>query len=525
MPEKVLEMFDTMSVQPDEVIGTILFNACAKVADPRAVKLGKSMLTQPPAAFFDNSILMNSATDMLMKFGEVNEAEQLFKKIKRKNSIVYGAMMQGHTEGILSCHQMSLYLFSLGYITNNIPMKALDLYNEASSMLDANLYAILYSACSAASNDRAIMLGKQLLNKMPKIFEDDSILMGSAIHMLMKFSEVQQAEDLFSRMKKRAPSMFGVMMNGYNINGLPEKALDLFDRASSMLNPNLYTIMYSTCATLSNERAILLGKQLLSSMPKMFEADSIVMGSAIHMLMKFGEVQQAEDLFTSMKKRDASSYGVIMNGYNLNGLPEKALDLFDHVSSMLNPNLYTIMYSTCATLSNERAIMLGKQLLDEMPKILEDDPIIIGSAIHMLMKFGEVQRAEHLFSKMKEKDVASYAIMMNGYHINSEPRKCLKLFEEVKRHKLKLDERIYVSLIGAYSRIGMISMCREFIKQISTEALNSSRVQNSLIDMWVSVLGAVDARSSSSTLLYNRANQVLSKKRSRCFNRSVNLPQ
>jgi PPR repeat len=99
MPEKVLQMFHTMPVQPDEVIAIILFNACAKVADPRAVKLGKMMLTRPSAAFFENHILMNSATDMLMKFGEVNEAEQLFKKIKRKNSIVYGTMMQGLING------------------------------------------------------------------------------------------------------------------------------------------------------------------------------------------------------------------------------------------------------------------------------------------------------------------------------------------------------------------------------------------------------------------------------------------
>jgi predicted Zn-dependent protease len=96
MPEKVLKMFNTMSVQPNEVIATILFNACAKVADPCSVKLGKVMLTQLPAAFFDNPILMNSATDMLMKFGEVEEAEKIFKKIKRKNAILYGAMMQGH---------------------------------------------------------------------------------------------------------------------------------------------------------------------------------------------------------------------------------------------------------------------------------------------------------------------------------------------------------------------------------------------------------------------------------------------
>jgi pentatricopeptide repeat protein len=110
----------------------------------------------------------------------------------------------------------------------------------------------------------------------------------------------------------------------------------------------------------------------------------------------------------------------------------------------------------------------------------------------MLMKFGEVQEAERLFSQIKQLNAASYGVMMNGYNMNSEPRKCLKLFEKVKRQKIMIDERIYVILIGAYARIGIISMCREVVKQISTEALNSYRVQNSLIDMWVSVKDTAD---------------------------------
>jgi pentatricopeptide repeat protein len=345
----------------------------------------------------------------------------------------------------------------------------------------------MYSTCAALSDDRAITMGKQLLSSMPKTLQDDSIAMGSAIHMLMKFGEVQEAERLFSQLKKRDASTYGVMMNGYNINGLPEKALDSFPQASSMLDSKLYTIMYSTCAASSDDRAIGIGKQLLSSMPKMLQDNLIVMGSAIHMLMKFGEVQEAERLFSQLKKRDASTYGVVMNGYNINGLPEKALDLFPEATSMLDSKLYTIMYSTCAALSDDRAIAMGQQLLRSMPKMLQDDPIAMGSAIHMLMKFGEVQEAEGLFSQIKQPNAAVYGVMMNGYNMNSELRKCLRLFEEAKRQIVKIDERIYVSLIGAYSRIGMLSMCQEVVGQISTEALNSSRVQNSLIDMWVSV--------------------------------------
>jgi pentatricopeptide repeat protein len=153
----------------------------------------------------------------------------------------------------------------------------------------------------------------------------------------------------------------------------------------------------------------------------------------------------------------------------------------------MNPELYGIMYTACAALGNAKAIELGTQLIRQMPTGFLDNSIVMGSAIHMLMRFGEVQEAERLFSQMKKRDATSYGVMMNGYNINSEPRKCLKLFEEAKRQKIKLDERVYASLVGAHSRIGMISMCREVVKQISTEALNSSRVQNCLIDMWVTV--------------------------------------
>jgi pentatricopeptide repeat protein len=211
-------------------------------------------------------------------------------------------------------------------------------------------------------------------------------------------------------------------------------------------------------------------------------------------------------------------------GYITNNMPMKALDLYNEASSMLDATLFGILYSACSAASNEKAVTLGKQLLNDMPKMFVDDLIVMGSAIHMLMKFGEVQQAERLFSQMKKRDAASYGVMMNGYNINSEVQKCLKLFEEAKRQKIKLDERIYASLIGAYSRIGMISMCRNMVEQIPKDSLNGHHVKNSLIDMWVSVLFTVDVGSTSYKSLWNRAKQVPPMKPSKHFNRSANLP-
>ncbi|CAF4639642.1 unnamed protein product, partial [Rotaria magnacalcarata] len=72
----------------------MLFNACAKLCNSHAIKIGRDTLNRLPTSFLRHSILVNSAIDMLMKFGDVNRAEVLFEKIKKKDIVTYGAMMQ-----------------------------------------------------------------------------------------------------------------------------------------------------------------------------------------------------------------------------------------------------------------------------------------------------------------------------------------------------------------------------------------------------------------------------------------------
>jgi hypothetical protein len=117
----------------------------------------------------------------------------------------------------------------------------------------------------------------------------------------------------------------------------------MFDRMLVQPNEVIATILFNACAKVTDPHAIELGKRLLNRLPAAFFEDKILATTAIHMLMMFGDVQEAELLFSLIKKRDAASYGVTMNGYNLNGSSEKVLDLFDQASSMSNTSLYTIM--------------------------------------------------------------------------------------------------------------------------------------------------------------------------------------
>jgi hypothetical protein len=94
MPEKVIDLFETMSIAPNEVIIAMLFNACGKLRDVRAVETGKGVLRRLPQSLLQQREVMKSVTNMLMRFKDVAEAERLFEETKNKSINFYMDMMQ-----------------------------------------------------------------------------------------------------------------------------------------------------------------------------------------------------------------------------------------------------------------------------------------------------------------------------------------------------------------------------------------------------------------------------------------------
>ncbi|CAF1342565.1 unnamed protein product [Rotaria sordida] len=277
----------------------------------------------------------------------------------------------------------------------------------------------LFSACARVANGHAKEIGRKLLDQMPKHFHNNNVLLTSALNMLMKFGDVENAENIFQMMKKKDVIAYGAMMKGYVENKMYEKTLDLFEQLPFPLHNVGYTIIFNACAQLLNDRAKQIGKKLLNQMPKHFHNDNVIITSALDMLMKFGDIENAENIFQIMMKKDIITYGAMMKGYVENKMYEKTLDLFEQLPFPLHNVGYTIIFNACAQLLNDRAKQIGRKLLQQMPKTFYNNNIILTSAIDMLMKFGDVENAENLFQMMKKKDVIAYGAMMNGCNINN----------------------------------------------------------------------------------------------------------
>lgn len=76
--------------------------------------------------------------------------------------------------------------------------------------------------------------------------------------------------------------------------------------------------------------------------------------------------------------------------------------------------LYGIIFKACAQLKNERAINIGNKLLNQILNKPIINPVLLTSALHMLMTFGDVTGAEHLFALIEKKNNFSYGAMMRG---------------------------------------------------------------------------------------------------------------
>ena len=93
-----------------------------------------------------------------------------------------------------------------------------------------------------------------------------------------------------------------------------EKTLDIFEQMPFRSNEIILIILFKTCSQLINERTLKLGRQYLNQMPKEFYKNSALLTSALHMLTKFGDITNAEKLFTRINMKDIISYGTMMQG-------------------------------------------------------------------------------------------------------------------------------------------------------------------------------------------------------------------
>lgn len=245
---EALRFLEKIPFELNDILYVYAFKACAAVCDEPSKVLGNKLLENMPAALLQNIIVVNVIIHMLAKFGEIERAEQLFEQAKQKTIVSYGALTQGPIIRLSPLPRISL---TLGYLVNNLPGRALDLYEKIPWKLNEVAYTILYKACAVLCDDRAMKLGKKAVEQMPKAFLNNPAVTTAVVHMFMQFAEVETAERFAKLIKTPRRHLYGAMISGYKANEQPHKCLTLFDEMKKngiAVNEPLAQSMVGACA-------------------------------------------------------------------------------------------------------------------------------------------------------------------------------------------------------------------------------------------------------------------------------------
>ena len=89
--------------------------------------------------------------------------------------------------------------------------------------------------------------------------------------------------------------------------------------------------MFNACAQLGTAEALNLVKKVSNQMPKSYHSNPRLLTSLLDALMKCGDIESAQLLFDTTRRKPLPMYGAMMNGFNKANNPSQTLNLFSQI--------------------------------------------------------------------------------------------------------------------------------------------------------------------------------------------------
>ncbi|UJR24004.1 hypothetical protein I4U23_026969 [Adineta vaga] len=228
MAEKAIELFSKIT-HPGEFQLCLLFSSCAHVRTKQALDFGKKVWSEMSSIHHRNKYILTSAFDMLVKCGDLENAENVFAK-KNRTLKDYGQMMKCYNE-------------------HSLPMKTLDLYDKMKDEgIEANsiIFLLLIDACGQLGIESRC---RSIVNQIPSTMLNDLKLQNALIHMWGKVGCVNEAKKVFEQIDQPDPVTYNSMINSYGLNGMGRTAVELYHRMPfKMIDEKTYTCILNACS-------------------------------------------------------------------------------------------------------------------------------------------------------------------------------------------------------------------------------------------------------------------------------------
>ncbi|KAF8033970.1 hypothetical protein BT93_C0297 [Corymbia citriodora subsp. variegata] len=224
--------------------------------------------------------------------------------------------------------------------------------------------------------------------------------------------------------------------------------------------------MYGSCGDIASARKVFDG---------MTNRNSVSWNSMLDGYAKCGDMDSARVLFDSMPERDVVSWSSLIDGYVKSGEHSEALALFDrmrYVGPKANEVTMVSILCACAHLGAlEKGKIMHRYLVEnQLPMTL----VLQTALLDMYAKCGAIDEALAVFDRVpvNKTDVLIWNAIIGGLATHGFAENALRLFNEMRRTRIKPDEITYLCLLSACAHGGLVHEAWHFFECLNRHGMS-----------------------------------------------------
>ncbi|KAL4580831.1 hypothetical protein LXL04_017035 [Taraxacum kok-saghyz] len=232
---------------------------------------------------------------------------------------------------------------------------------------------------------------------------NEAVLWNVMVDGYIRVGELESARNLFDKMPQRTVVSWNSMISGYSQNGFFMEALELF-RKMQMENddnttiPNYITLV-SVLRAISRLGALEIGKWIhFYAIKNNINIDPVLGSSLIDMYSKCGSINEALQLFNSLKQKNVITWNSIITGLAIHGRATEALDHFNKMQEFRVPLSDVTYIAVLTACSHGGLVDQGLSIFNQMVRTNGLTPRIehYGCMVDLLGRAGRLEQAEEL---------------------------------------------------------------------------------------------------------------------------------
>eukprot|EP01018_Ginkgo_biloba_P027015 Gb_10922 [translate_table: standard] len=425
---EALHILEALEQSVDTSTYVYLLQVCIKKKALSEGKLVHGLMSE--RGFMPDTLLLNTLVNMYVKCGSLVNARRVFDEMPKRDVCSWTVMLAA-------------------YSRHGLAKEALTLFHQMPrTEIQPNQFTFA-SVLPACANTEALEQGVEIHEEIIKSgFQSDGFVGNALVDMYAKCGSIEEARDVFDKMRKRDVVSWTAMIAGYVLNGQSVEALKFFQQmrlAGVKPNPKTFAIIFPACADLA---AVEQGMEIHAEIIRTgFKFDVFMENALVDMYAKCGNIGEARELFDKMPQRNSVSWNTMIAGYAQNGYVDEAMKLFQ-----------------------------------KMPK---PDVVSWTAMIAGYTQNGCVDDALKLFQEMPERNAVSWTAMIAGCAQNGQGMEALKLFQQMQLAGVKPDSKTFASVLQACANLAALEQGMEIHEEIIRSGFQSNVfVENALVNLY-----------------------------------------